>query len=224
MKRKWQALPYLAVAGVLMILVVASPASWATATADDSQVTVPTRTPTPEPVTPTDVPPVEPPPATVAPEPTAQPGATATAVAGSGSGAARTATPNAACLGPTALTLVSDQLAVAPGATVVFTATLTNTGRQPLQQLVLEDQLSDGLEPGKVLSGPGAWQGRTLRVTDPVFGAGERVVVVYTASVAAQPGPVIQVRASATTAGCPARTATVALALPPSELPRTGGN
>jgi uncharacterized repeat protein (TIGR01451 family) len=128
------------------------------------------------------------------------------------------------CSGATTLTLVSDRTAVAPGVTVVFTATLTNTSRSPLRQIVLDSQLSDGLAPGRVVSGQGAWQGQALRVTAPTLAAGAKLVSVYSATVATQAASALTARASATTAGCPAKTATLSLALPPAELPRTGGS
>jgi hypothetical protein len=76
-----------------------------------------------------------------------------------------------------------------------------------------------------VLSGSGAWQDRTLRVTLPALDPGKRLAVVYSAlAVATQPGQAITARAIATSTGCQRKTATVTLGLPPSQLPATGGN
>lgn len=212
MNRHLRLFAYALAGAALLLAALAGPAAWGAASASVLAQTVPSPTPTLRPVTPT-----EPPPPTRAPSATPIPGATEAPSSGDASG------PSAACAGLATLGLVADQAAVAPGMTVVFTATLTNTSPQALNSLVLEDVLSAGLEPGRVIAGGGTWQARTLRSTLPTLAAGARLVVVYSATVSVPSGPVITARASATVAGCPAKTATVTLALPPSELPRTGG-
>ena len=135
------------VGAAIFLAVFASPAAWATPSQNPLAQTIPTRTPTPAQIQPTELPPATPVIATRVPGSTAGPGSP-TAPPVSAPAAGSTATPNTACAGQASLTLVAEPKAVWPGATVVFTATLTNTGRQPLRQVVLEAQLPTGLEPG----------------------------------------------------------------------------
>jgi len=123
------------------------------------------------------------------------------------------------------LTVIADRHDVVPGATVTFTLTVTNAGATALQDIVVEDVLPQGLEPGQVLSGGATWDGRTLRLTAPSLASGARLTVVYTTRVSASdPGAAILTRVTATAAGGVSKTATLALGLPPSELPVTGGS
>lgn len=216
MKRSWRFAIYGVIGAGILLAALAAPAAWATPGQDESFQSVPTRTPTP-PV----LPPTEPPPDTPVP-PTSSPATAApqaTPGKGPDSGAAV-----AGCPGPAALTLTADQRAVWPGATVVFTATLTNTTRQELKQIVLVNQLAAGLEPVAVLSSAGSWTDRALSVTAPTLAPGARLQVVYSARVGADPGQAIAARASADVSGCPQRTASLTLGLPPALLPATGGS
>lgn len=223
MRRFWRPLLYGLVGTAVLFAAFAAPAAWANPGQRVLAQTVPTRTPTAGPVEPTQRPPVStavPPTATPAPGDTPQPvGPTATVPL---SGAAGT---GSACASALSLTLVADRTAVWHGATVVFTATLTNTGKQPLRQIVLEDQLAAGLEPGPVISGDGSWQGRKFTATAATVSPGAKLVEVYSATVSASlPSQAIVERVNASTAGCPKKTAAVTLGLPPSQLPATGGS
>jgi uncharacterized repeat protein (TIGR01451 family) len=239
MNRNWRMFVYGIVGATVLIAALAAPAAWATPGQNWVNQSIPTRTPTSAPLPPTEAPPPTPVPPTAAPPgggPTAAPVEPTQPPAGPGATPQPVATPaapvggapgalSAACPGGSALTLVADRQAVWPGATVVFTATLTNTGRQQLKAIVLEDRLAAGLEPGAVLAGDGTWQDRTLRVTAPALDPGARLRVVYSARVTATgPDQAIVAQASAATAGCPVRTATAALGMPPSELPATGAS
>ena len=224
MSRKLRNALYAAAAAALLIAFLAAPGVWATPGQNQSQQTVPTRTPTPAPATPT-----EPPPNTVQPPPgnTPDPGA-ATPVpptaAPPTSPSASPAAPTPAERSPLGLTIVADRRQVWPGATVTFTLTLTNEGATPLQQIVVADLLAEGLEPGEIVRGDAAWDGNTLRATAAELPAGGKLELVYTARVTATaPGQAIVTRASATAAGGARAAASLTLGLPPSELPATGG-
>jgi uncharacterized repeat protein (TIGR01451 family) len=223
MKRFWRPLLYGLAGAVVIFAAFAAPSAWATPGQSAHAQTVPTRTPTSGPIEPTQRPPVNtavPPTATAAPGNTPEPSApTATAEV---SGSAGT---SGACATGSSLAFVADRTAIWPGATVVFTATLTNTGKLPLRQVILEDQLAAGLEPGAVIAGNGTWQARTFTAAAPALNPGARLVAVYSATVASTlPSQAIVARMNATTAGCPKKTATVTLGLPPSQLPATGGS
>jgi uncharacterized repeat protein (TIGR01451 family) len=220
MSRNWRLVTYGVVAAALLIASLAEPAAWARPGQSVAAQTIPTKTPPPPPVQPTE------PPANDTPVPTS---AVATSVAPT-SVAPGTVQPvqpagsTATCLSTAGLTLASDRKTVWPGATVVFTTTLSNTGRQPLTQVVLEAQLSAGLDPVGVLSGGGTWHGRTLRVAAPSLGPGSRLAVVYSARVAAtSTAQAVTAGAVATSAGCARKIANVTLGMPPSQLPATGG-
>ncbi|MGE5603840.1 MAG: hypothetical protein ACM30E_12375 [Nitrososphaerales archaeon] len=225
MNRNLRLVAYGVVCAALLLAALAAPAAWATPEQNRVNQTIPTKTPEPPPVQPTE------PPANEAPAPTAAAPATvepATAVPGTVvPSTAETAQPGATaatCPSTASLTLTSDRKAVWPGATVEFTATLSNTGRQPLTQVVLEAQLAAGLEPVAVVSGSGTWQGRTLRVTAPSLAPGSPLAVVYSARVSAtNASQAVAARAVASSAGCPRKTASVTLGMPPSQLPATGG-
>ena len=220
MHRKLRFLVYGVAGAAILIAAIGAPAAWATPGQNVAAQTVPTRTPIVAPVEPTVPPPADTPAPTSAPPPTAQPGVTPAAPASGGEAGS-----GATCASTAALTLVADRAAVWPGATVTFTATLTNTGPQPLLQVVLEDVLASGLEPVSVISGESQWQGRTLRLALPSLDPGASLTAVYAARVAQErPGAAIVAQANATSAGCPRKTAAVTLGFPPSELPATGGS
>ncbi len=195
MNRNWRMFGYGIVGATVLIAALAAPAAWATPGQNSANQSIPTRTPTSAPL-----PPTEPPPATAVPPTAAPPGGgpTAAPVEPTQPPVVPGATPEpgatpaapavgapaplpATCPGVSTLTLVADRQAVWPGATVVFTATFTNTGGQQLKGIVLEDRLAAGLEPVAVLAGGGTWQDRTLRVTAPALDPGARLQVVYSA-------------------------------------------
>ena len=235
MDRKLRLLAYGAAGAALLIAAIAAPAAWATPGTNVRAQTVPTRTATSGPVEPTSPPPADTPVPTGAPQPTSQPGVTP----GPTSGTQPTVPPQATvppaqpapasgsaatCASTATLTLVSDRTAVWPGATVTFTATLANTGKRPLREIVLDNVLASGLDPVSVISGEGQWQGRTLRINALSLDPTASLAAVYRARVSGASGQAIVARASATSAGCPRKTAAVTLGLPPSELPATGGS
>ncbi|PKO23487.1 MAG: hypothetical protein CVU38_03810 [Chloroflexi bacterium HGW-Chloroflexi-1] len=146
---------------------------------------------------------------------------------------AATATPGAVTPGATGapapeLTLVKevDREQIWPGAEVHYTVTLTNRGRGNAQDVVLTDSLPQGLEPGIVAPASGAtWDGRTLRGRLARLPSGGTWVIGFTAIVRTDvtPGTVLVNRAQIATAGGLSASARVAVALPPAELPPTGG-
>jgi uncharacterized repeat protein (TIGR01451 family) len=152
-------LAYLVVGVALLIAALAAPAAWATPGQSFAAQTIPTRTPAPAPAQPTAPPPSGPTDTLAPPQGAVTPAATSPVQP------LEPAATAATCASATSLSLTSDRKAVWPGATVVFTATLANTGRQPLAQVVLENQLGRGLDPVAVLDGSGSWAGRTLRVS-----------------------------------------------------------
>ncbi len=217
MNRNWRLVAYALAGAALLTAAIAAPAAWATPGQTVLAQTIPTRTPVPPPVQPTEPPPPDTPAAPPAAAPTSGSPAAAQTVAPEGS--------ETACASTASLALTADRKSVWPGATVVFTATLSNTGRQPLTQVVLDSQLPAGLDPIAVLDGSGAWQGRTMRAAIASLAPGGRLAVVYSARVApSSTATSIPVNAVATSAGCPRKVARVTLGMPPSELPATGGS
>lgn len=217
MRRNWRTAVYAAAGAALMIALLAAPGVWATPGQNLNNQTIPTRTPTAQPNTPQ--------PNTPQPQPaTPDPGATATVAPVETVGAGTpvdSATAQPSALG---LTLVADRQQVWPGATVTFTLTVTNLSAAPLQQVTVADALTQGLEPGEVVSGNATWDGATLKTTAATLAAGEKLVIVYTAQVAAAaPGQAMTSRVTATAAGGVTATASLTLGFPPSELPVTGG-
>jgi uncharacterized repeat protein (TIGR01451 family) len=219
MNRNWRMAFYVAAGAALLIALLAAPGAWATPGQSPANQTVPTKTPVSQPATP--VPPTDAPPATQEPPAaTVQPGATASPTAPL---PAATRTP-ASQRAPLRLTIVADRQQAWPGASVTFTVTVTNAGATPLRQVTVADVLAQGLEPGDVISGDATWDGTTLRASAPALAAGAKLVLVYTARVTATaPGQAIVTRATATAAGGAQAAASLTLALPPSELPATGG-
>ncbi len=112
-----------------------------------------------------------------------------------------------------------------PGAMVSYTLTLTNVGSVSARQVVLEDTLPADLAPGAVQGAAAAWVGRTLQARVPVLPPGGRLVVAFSAVVAANvaPGGLLVNQAQATAAGGLSASAEVGVALPPAELPVVGG-
>jgi uncharacterized repeat protein (TIGR01451 family) len=221
-------LGYLLVLSALAALLVATPSAWATPEQSQSgQMTVPTRTP--KPATP------PPSPATDEPEdieqPTGQPGNPPTLSPGTQVPTPAVATPATTPATPVAaarLTLKKEAApaVVWPGATVQYTLTLTNRGTASARQIVIQDTLPDDLVPGAIAPGPDArWEGQTLQAQALVLPPGSQLVIVYTADVRvnARPGGVISNSASAAAAGNLQAAASTSVALPPAELPPTGG-
>lgn len=216
MNRYWRFVAYAVAGAMILIAALAAPAAWDAPGRNVYAQTIPTRTPKPSPVQPTEESPVD-----IPATPTV-----ATATPGSPVPLQTVAPeePGSVCTSTASLTLVSDRRSVWPGATVVFTATFVNTGRQPLTQIILESRLPSALDPIAVLSGQGAWQGRTMRAAIPSLAAGGRLAIVYSARAApSSVATAIPVSVVATSAGCPREVAGIILGMPPSELPATGG-
>lgn len=229
MIRNWRPILYGMFGAAVMLAALATPAAWATPGQSSLAQSIPTRTPTPLPIVPSE-PPAGTPAQPTAAVPTRAPGSPSATPMPAGTAQvpiapAQTGAAGTSCPSTSSLTLVADRQAVWPGATVVFTATLANTGAQTLRNVVLEDRLAAGLEPVAVLQGGGSWQGATLRVSTPALPAGQRLTVVYSARVVAtNAGQAITARAAATSTGCQSKTASVTLGLPPSQLPATGSS
>ena len=118
-----------------------------------------------------------------------------------------------------------DRLETWPGATVVFTLTVSNAGAAGARQLVLADVLPAELDPGAVQGTSAAWDGRTLRGRLPVMPPGGRWVVRFSASVRedAAAGKLVVNSAQVSAAGGLSARSDAYLALPPAELPAVGG-
>ncbi len=205
---------YLLVAVALVVLLMASPRAWAVPDPARPGQTVPTLTPSgarptaPEPDN-SPVPPTPPPTGTPAPVPTVAVASSATAAPEAALALAKEAAPEQ----------------VWPGVTVHYTLTLSNRGAASARQVILSDTLPEGLEPGQVVSGPGPrWDGRTLRAIAPVLPPGGQLVVAFTALVRddVAPGGVLVNQAIASAADGLNAVASLAIVLPPAELPPTG--
>jgi uncharacterized repeat protein (TIGR01451 family) len=215
---------YLLVFSALAALLVAIPNAWATPEQSQStQMTVPTRTPKP----------ATPPPSqlTAVPQPTELP-------AGIPAVSTNTPVPTLSVTAPvttlatpaTAAELVLEKevapATVWPGATLYYTLTLSNRGTASAQQIVIQDTLPSDLIPGAIAPGPDArWEGQTLQAQAPLLPPGAQLVIAFTAEVRpnTRPGGVIANQASAAAAGSLRAMASTSAALPPAELPPTGG-
>jgi uncharacterized repeat protein (TIGR01451 family) len=213
---------YLLVLGALAGLLIAGPRAWATPEQRHAAQTVPTVTPRSSPrptVRPTDQ---EPPTGTVAPPGTEAPGGTPVP-AGTVS---LTVAPAAQAGAALVLTKEAGLQHAWLGATIPFTLTLSNLGTASARQVVVIDVLPAELDPGPLEAGTGAtWDARTLRLGVPVLAPGGRAVIAFTARVngQARTGGVITNVANATAAGGLTALASMSVAMPPAELPPTGG-
>ena len=217
---------YVLVALALFAVLIVGPSAWAAAPGKYAGITVPTRTPT-RPFTMTSTPAPAPGP-TAAPVETSAPAPTAAGPGPVPPALTAPPAPTVTAASAAALTLAkqASRQEAWPGSTVSFTLTLTNTGAASARQIVLEDVLPPELDPGSAQGAGAAWDGRTLRASAPVLPPGGRLVVSFTATVRADAAPgtaVIINRATAAAAGGLKAAATAVLALPPVELPPTGG-
>ena len=209
---------YLWVVILLVGLLIATPAAWATPGQSRHGQTVPTPTPRgAEPPRATPVPPPQqPPPATPVPpppEPTTAP--------------QPAALPTATLQPAPALFLVKevDRAEAWPGVTLHYTLTLTNQGNGSAREVSLTDTLPEGLDPGELLSEGGAsWEGRTLRTKIAILPPGATLSIAFSALVRADVavGTILVNRAEATAADGSRAEAAIWVALPPAELPPTG--
>jgi uncharacterized repeat protein (TIGR01451 family) len=211
MRRNVRLLGYLYAIVALISLLAVGPHAWATPLQARHGQTVPTPTPrgqrSPTPL------PTEPP-ASPAPQGTPTPGGTPAA--------SLTAEVTPAL----ALVMEVGREQAWPGVTLPYTLTLVNRGTAAAQQIVLTTDLPEGLEPGPLPVGsPAAWEGRTLRAQRATLAPAARWVVTFSAVVRsdAPPGQALLNRATVTAAGGYQASASVTVALPPAELPPTGG-
>jgi uncharacterized repeat protein (TIGR01451 family) len=225
MNHKTRLFGYLLVLAVLAVLLIAIPSAWATPEQIRAAQTVPTRTSEPPPP-----PPSEPtnPPSSDSSDSGDQPTATPT-ISAEAPLAPVTATPPGTRAAAAKLLLRKEVAPVSawPGATLHYTLTLSNQGTAAAQQIVLLDPLPADLVPGSIAAGTAAqWEGQVLRVQAETLAPNSRLVLVFTADVRAntRPGSVISNRASATADGNLRATASASVALPPAELPPTGGS
>jgi len=112
-----------------------------------------------------------------------------------------------------------------PGAAVEYTLTLTNTGSASAREIVVEDTLPQGLDPGVIQGTVATWDNRTLRARAPLLPPGGRLVVHYAAVVrpGVPSGEVLVNQARATAAAGLSASAAAVVAMPPAELPAVGG-
>ncbi len=238
--RKLRAWAYFGLALALLSLALFAPHAWAT---PDNQGTVPSPT-RPIPITPTSIVPNSRPRAapapTSTPEPAPQPSPSPSSETTPNAEQTSTATPTPANPTPdqfaaiTAspgitnalrLTLVVDPALARPGATMHFTATLSNQGSEPIVSIAMTQTLSSGLIPGRLPVGsPARWQGQALHVLIASLAPGEQFVLPFSAGVprTAKLGAVLQTVGAATGFGGAQAWLQTLLPLPPRELPRTG--
>lgn len=216
---------YLALFAVIAAIALNGPIAWATPDQSNLNQTVPTRTP-PSPPRPTDS----------NPNPTDQPRPTEVnpGQPGTPPPPGSTATPAPVLPATTGVPAAGARLAlekradpdqVWPGMTLRYTLTLSNVGAASARQVVIEDVLPPGLEPGAILAGSGAaWDQRTLRARTAVLPPGGEYTVSFTARVAPDvgPGPALVNQATAAAAGGLLAQAEAVLVLPPVELPPVG--
>lgn len=219
MKRNLRFLAYITGGLLLLGVTLVVPAVWATPDQGRPAQTVPTRTPV-RTFVPTIAPTEAPTLAPATPVPGGEPAMTATPEAGPLPAITATQMPAALLL-----TKQADRTVVWPGLEVAFTLTLTNQGTTSVRQIVIEDALPPALLPGTIQGTAAAWEGQTLRARTPVLAPGGRFVVTFTARVREDvlPGGAIVNQAAATAIGGQRAVAGVVLALPPAELPPTGG-
>ncbi len=206
---------YLLMVVMLLAAAVFTPRAWATPGQTRPGQTVPTPTPkgqaTPKPEPPTARPPTEPAPTSLPGTPSPTPDLT----------------PLASPVGAAGLVFTKEvsRQQVWPGATVRYTLTLNNTGASSARQVVLSDALPPELEPGPILAGAAAWDGRTLRAEAVILPPGGQMAVTFAATLRADatPGRAVVNRATATAAGGVSLNAAATVILPPAELPPTGG-
>lgn len=208
---------YLLVPAVLAGLLVAIPQAWATFEQSQAAQTVPTRTPKPQAPEPSDdEEPIE--------VPTQVPSTPVPTVS------ATSPPPPAASATPSAKLSLVKEVAPRqawPGATLNYTLTLRNKGTGSARQVVVEDLLPEGLDPGAVAPGiDAAWDGRTLRARAPLLRPGSQLVIVFSAVIRtdAKPGSALVNKAVASAATGVRATASAFTMLPPAELPPTGGS
>ena len=218
MNRGVRFLGYLLVFSVLAALLVAIPSAWATPEQSRIAQTVPTRTSEPPP----------PPESNDEPQATEQPTSLPTVLPGTPVPTLSVTTP--ATQAASAKLVLRKEVAPTaawPGATLVYTLTLSNQGTVSAQQIVIQDTLPADLDPGAIAPGPDArWEGQTLQVQAPILLPGSQLIIAYTAEVRVdtRPGGVIRNRASASAAGNLRVAASSSVTFPPAELPTTGGS
>lgn len=232
MKTRVRLIVYLATALTLLAVAIAAPGAWAEPLQNRLGQTVPTAT------RPGDVPTQRPsntpvprdedtpvPPTDVTPDTTAE----GTETVGPSGAEEGTATPEAG-VSPLALVKEVSSAHIWPGASIVFTLTLTNTSTGSVRQVRLEDVLPEGLTPGAIQGTDATWSGRTLSAQRAVLPPGGRLAVVFVARVADEvPAGGVIVNQVVATAGAGTRptvriTASALMMLPPLELPPTGAS
>ena len=224
MRKQAQLIFYGLTAALIFAAFVVSPGAWASPSRSAANQTVPTRTPTQEYV-PTDLPTAAPP---TSQPPTAEPAVTPAPPPPGATVQPRVspspATPRPVVPGLT-LTIDPPRIASYPGAEITFTLATKNIRPGTAQQIAIELRLPAGLEPGAVLSGGGVWDGRTLRLPPRGLAPDGRIIVVFTVRVTRDAtGPAIVLRPTVSVAGERENSATAIIALPPVELPPTGGS
>ncbi len=232
MKCNYRLAGSLVVVALLTGLMSMSQEAWATPSQTHGVQTIPTRTATPGPGI-TSLPPTSRP-TTLPPTPTRRPTLTAQPAPGTPGPqptlTSVTPTPTSTAqsvAGALSLVVEVDRLQVWIGATVTYTITVVNPSASALRNVVLVDVLPASLEAGEILSGVGAnWQGQILRAEKADLAPGEQYQLVFQAIVgdSARAAPIIVNGASASATGAPEATASVAVAMPPAELPQVGGS
>jgi uncharacterized repeat protein (TIGR01451 family) len=224
MDHRKRVLAYLLILVALAVLPVAIPSAWARPAQMTAAQTVPTRTSAPPPA------------------PTSPPSSDSGGSGGSGESptAVPTVLPDTP-VPPATETTTAQPIAAAklslkkqvapnvawPGATLHYTLTLSNPGTAAAGQIVILDPLPAELAPGTLPEGADArWEDQVLRVQAATLAPNARLVIAFTAEVRADapPGSIITNQASATASGNLRASASAPIALPPAELPPTGGS
>lgn len=213
--------------GLIAFTLISAPGAWARPGMQPGFQTVPTLPPIHPPATPT---PTEVP---VIPTPTGEPTARPTPTRGP---SASTTPPPAEQPTPTPIQLSPDlraqfraePTAAAPGQRVTYLLVVRNVGAAPSGPLAFRMELPPALLLEDVLFDPGGTytlEGYTLRGEIPSIAAGAEARLEIRVQVKADTaaGSIIQVAVELSFAGGVWRSPVAAVALPPAELPPTGG-
>ena len=229
--RGWVSLVAILALGLMILaLLTSSPRVWATTRQNRLHQTVPNWTPTPTEtprVTPTPTSTRAPGEPTFTPTPTPRPGEPTATPEPTTAPFPPPEEPPAAALVELALNQTSSSESALPGTVLTFILQLTNPGPEELLDVRIEDILPSSLVLQKVAVYAGQVEivGHRATITLDRLASGQTVVITVRVQVAADavPGTIIDHQPVAHYAGVEQRWPLLSVALPPAELPPTGG-